>query len=75
METKNYLTNYYENYDEDGRLNSKHGMIEFITTMKYIERYLRPDMKVLEVGAATGRYSHAFGAKGIPGGCGRISRA
>lgn len=42
METKNYLTNYYENYDEDGRLNSKHGMIEFITTMKYIERYLRP---------------------------------
>lgn len=64
METKNYLTNYYENYDEDGRLNSKHGMIEFITTMKYIERYLRPDMKVLEVGAATGRYSHALAQKG-----------
>lgn len=64
METKNYLTNYYENYDEDGRLNSKHGMIEFITTMKYIKRYLRPDMKVLEVGAATGRYSHALAQKG-----------
>ena len=64
METKNYLTNYYENYDEDGRLNSKHGMIEFITTMKYIERYLRPDMKVLEVGAATGRYSHALAQNG-----------
>ena len=64
METKNYLTNYYENYDEDGRLGSKHGMIEFITTMKYIERYLRPDMKVLEVGAATGRYSHALAQNG-----------
>lgn len=64
METKNYLTNYYENYDEDGRLGSKHGMIEFTTTMKYIERYLRPDMKVLEVGAATGRYSHALAQNG-----------
>lgn len=27
METKDYLTNYYERYDEDGRLISKHGMV------------------------------------------------
>ena len=33
METKDYLTNYYERYDENGRLISKHGMIEYITTM------------------------------------------
>lgn len=36
METKDYLTNYYEKYDEEGRLISKHGMVEYITTMKYI---------------------------------------
>ncbi len=64
MEEKDYLINYYERYDEDGRLSSKHGMVEFITTMKYVERYLKPNMRVLEIGAATGRYSHALAQKG-----------
>lgn len=53
------LTNYYEGYDEEGRLVSKHGMVEYITTMKYIEKYLEPGMRIMEIGAATGRYSHA----------------
>lgn len=64
METKEYLTNYYETYDENGRLISKHGMVEYITTMKYVEKYLKPNMRVLEIGAATGRYSHALAQKG-----------
>lgn len=64
METKDYLANYYERYDENGRLLSKHGMIEYLTTMKYVEKYLKPDMRVLELGAATGRYSHALAQKG-----------
>ena len=64
METKDYLTNFYEAYDEEGRLGSKHGMVEYITTMKYIEKYLKPGMRVLEIGAATGRYSHALAQKG-----------
>ena len=63
MDTKEYLSNYYEQYDEDGRLLSKHGKIEYITTMKYIEKYLQPGMIVLEIGAATGRYSHALAQK------------
>jgi hypothetical protein len=29
----NYLENYYSNYDEEGRLLSKHGQVEFLTTM------------------------------------------
>lgn len=58
METKDYLTNYYERYDENGRLISKHGMIEYITTMKYVKKYLQPGMRILEIGAATGRYSY-----------------
>lgn len=64
METKDYLTNYYKQYDEDGCLLSKHGMIEYITTMKYIEKYLKTGMRILEIGAATGRYSHALAQKG-----------
>lgn len=64
METKDSLTNYYESYDEEGRLLSKHGMVEYFTTMKYIERYLQPNMRVLEIGAGTGRYSHALAQKG-----------
>ena len=64
MDAKEYLANYYEQHDEDGRLLSKHGKIEYITTMKYIEKYLKPEMRVLEIGAATGRYSHALAQKG-----------
>lgn len=36
----NYLEQYYSNYDEEGRLLSKHGQVEYITTMKYIHEYL-----------------------------------
>ena len=64
MNTYDYLSNYYENYDEDGRLTSKHGAVEFITTMKYIDAYLQPGMRILEIGAATGRYSHTLAQKG-----------
>lgn len=63
METKDYLANFYERYDENGRLLSKHGMVEYITTMKYVEKYLRPGMRIMEIGAATGRYSHALARK------------
>ena len=45
MKTKDYLTNYYERYDENGRLISKHGMVEYLTTMKYVEKYLKPNMQ------------------------------
>ena len=64
MNAQEYVKKHYENYDEDGRLLSKHGMVEYITTMKYIEKYLKPGMRVLEIGAATGRYSHALARKG-----------
>ena len=64
METKDILSRYYENYDEDGRLRSRSGMVEFITTMRYIEKYLRPGMRIVEVGADTGRYSHTLARRG-----------
>lgn len=64
MNTQEYLSNYYQNYDEEGRLLSRHGMVEYITTMKYIEKYLQPGMHIMEIGAATGRYSHTLARKG-----------
>ena len=64
METLKALTEYYSNYDEDSRLRSKHGMVEFLTTMRYVQRYLKPGMRVLEIGAGTGRYSHELARMG-----------
>ena len=64
MNAKEYLTNYYQNYDEDGRLTSRHGMVEYLTTMRYIDKYLRPGMRIIEIGAGTGRYSRALAEKG-----------
>lgn len=64
MNTEEILKGFYENYDEENRLSSRFGSVEYITTMKYIDKYLNPDMKILEVGAATGRYSHALARKG-----------
>jgi len=65
MDELKYLTEYYSNYDEDGRLALKHGQVEFLTTMKYINKFLKKGMRVLEVGAGTGRYSLALAEKGF----------
>jgi SAM-dependent methyltransferase len=60
-----FLSRYYSTRcDEDVRLLSRHGQVEFLTTMRYIERYLQPGMKILEIGAATGRYSLALARMG-----------
>lgn len=64
METLDYLKNYYENYDEDSRLRSQHGSVEFLTTMWYIEKHLTENSRIIEIGAGTGRYSHALAQKG-----------
>ena len=61
----NYLEEYYSGYDEEGRLLSKHGQVEYLTTMKYIHEIIGSDkMKILEVGAGTGRYSIALAKEG-----------
>lgn len=83
----NHLENYYTNYDEEGRLLSKHGQVEYRTTMKYIHEMLETldttsvekdgmtekteksgkkgkKIRILEVGAGTGRYSIALAKEG-----------
>ena len=42
----------------------RHGSVEFLTTMHYIEKYIKPGDRVFEAGAGTGRYSHALARQG-----------
>lgn len=59
-----YLIDFYNNYDEDKRLALKHGSVEFLTTMHYIEKYIKSGDHVLEIGAGTGKYSHTLARQG-----------
>lgn len=59
------IENYYANYNEDGRLTSRHGQVEFLTTMRCIHDLLGGEKRrILEVGAGTGRYSIALAHEG-----------
>lgn len=60
------LEKYYNKFNEEKRLQSRHGQVEFITSMKYIHQYLPKDprAKILDVGAGTGRYSVALAEEG-----------
>lgn len=64
MRENQYLINHYNNYDEDSRLVPKHGSVEYLTTIRYIEKYIKPGDRILEIGAGTGRYSHALACQG-----------
>lgn len=60
------LEKYYNKFNEEKRLESRHGQVEFITSMKYIHEYLETmrEAKILDVGAGTGRYSVALAEEG-----------
>ena len=62
-----YLKEYYESRDEDSRLTSRHGSVEYITSMKYIHECAAKcgAEKILDVGAGTGRYSVALAEEGF----------
>ena len=62
----NYLDEYYNNYNEEERLLSRHGQVEYLTTMKYIRECLgeTAEPNILEVGAGTGRYSVTLAKEG-----------
>lgn len=60
------LEKYYNKFCEEKRLTRRHGQVEYITSMKYIHKYLEefPQAKILDVGAGTGRYSVALAEEG-----------
>lgn len=59
-----YIKNYYNTYDEDGRLSKQSTSVEFLTTMKYIKQHLKNGMNILEIGAGTGRYALSLAEEG-----------
>ena len=55
------LIDQYTGVDEDSRLTRQYiAQMEFDTTMDALKAYLVPNVKVIEFGAATGRYSLNF---------------
>ena len=63
------LEEYYNKFNEEKRLDSRHGQVEFFTSMKYIHKYINPeipitDYKILDIGAGTGRYSVSLANEG-----------
>jgi len=60
-----YIKEYYSNYEEDNRFTQdKSHRVEFITTTKYIDKYLKKGDRILEIGAGTGAYSIHYAKQG-----------
>ena len=65
MDRIEMINEFYTGYNEDHRLfRSRHGQLEYRTTMHFIRRCLPQTGAVLEVGAGTGRYSIALAREG-----------
>ena len=59
------LNQIYGDGGEAARLTrSRAGQLEFLTTMSYINRQAPKPCRVLELGAATGRYTVALAQRG-----------
>ena len=56
---ENNIIEYYNEFNEDKRLTRRHGIVEYITAMKYIHKCLKriDNPKIIDIGAGTGRYS------------------
>ena len=55
----------YKQFDENSRLNrSPAAKVEFITTTRYIGKYLKPGNKLLDIGAGAGEYSLHYANEG-----------
>lgn len=60
------LEAYYNKFNEEHRLSTRHGQVEFFVTMHYIHQCIneRNNLAILDVGAGTGRYSVALAQEG-----------
>ncbi len=67
------LEKYYNKFHEEHRLETRHGQVEFRTTMHYIEEMVvsiqslrnhSTTIKIADIGAGTGRYSVEFCHRG-----------
>lgn len=60
------LEKYYNKFSEEKRLTQRRGIVEFTTSMKYINECIagRKSLKIADIGAGTGRYSFALADEG-----------
>lgn len=61
---KEKLSEYYNKFNEDKRLDRRHGQVEYLTSMKYIHEYLNSGDKIIDIGAGSGKYSIALKNEG-----------
>lgn len=75
MVEMNNIEKYYNKFNEEKRLDTRHGQVEFRVTMKYVhdaiqnvmaekEITLNSDVHILDIGAGTGRYSVPLSEEG-----------
>lgn len=63
---KDIISDFYGASDEDRRLlRTRQGQLEYRVTMELIHRYVGKGSRILEIGAATGRYSIALAREGM----------
>ncbi len=56
--------NYYLKYDEEKRIKRDRAhMIEFMSSMQTIEKYITPKTRLIDIGCGTGNYSIALAPK------------
>lgn len=65
-EFKQKLTDFYNKFNENKRLDHRHGQVEFLTSMKYIHEYLEEEDSVVDIGSGPGRYALILKEDGHP---------
>lgn len=51
------IINYYNKFNENKRMTHRHAIVEYETANYYLHQYLKPGMKIIDIGAGTGVYS------------------
>ena len=54
---KEKLSSFYNKFNENKRLDTRHGQVEFLTSLKYIHEYLKHGDRIVDIGAGPGKYS------------------
>lgn len=71
----NNIEKYYNKFNEEKRLDTRHGQMEYRVTMEYVHRALerimkeqgfseKKELQILDIGAGTGRYSVPLSEEG-----------